>query len=102
MRKHSIPTRQVLLEMMDAPAEETYGFELVKKTGLPSGTVYPILRRFEDQGWVAARAEVIDPHARRPRHRIYYQLTPEGRSTARQAIGDHKAMLRSLSPGWAP
>lgn len=86
--------------MMEAPADETYGFELVKATGLPSGSVYPILRRLEDRGWLTAREEVIDPSARRPRHRVYYRLTAEGHRVAREATRDHAAALRSLSPGW--
>jgi PadR family transcriptional regulator PadR len=100
MRKHSIQTEQVFAAMMDAPADETYGFELVKATGLPSGSVYPILRRLEDRGWLIAREEAINPHARRPRHRVYYRLTAEGLRVAREATRDHTAALRSLSPGW--
>ena len=100
MRKHSIQTKQVFAALMDAPSDETYGFELVKVTGLPSGSVYPILRRLEDNGWVVAREEVIDPEARRPRVRIYYRLTGEGRRVARAATREHAAALRSLSRGW--
>ena len=29
-----------------------YGFDIMDFTGLPSGTVYPLLRRFEDHGLV--------------------------------------------------
>jgi PadR family transcriptional regulator PadR len=100
MRKHSIQTQQVFASMLDAPADETYGFALVKATGLPSGSVYPILRRLEDRGWVTAREQVIDPDARRPRSRVYYRLTAEGRRVARDATREHVAALRSLSPGW--
>lgn len=100
MRKHSIQTQQVFAVMMDAPSDETYGFQLVKATGLPSGSVYPILRRLEDRGWVTAREEVINPDAHRPRHRVFYRLTGEGRRVAREATREHAAALRSLSPGW--
>lgn len=100
MRKHSVPTQQVFAEMMDSPSEETYGFALVKATGLASGSVYPILRRLEDHGWITAREEVIDPTARRPRHRVYYRLTADGRRVAREAVRDNAVALRSLSPGW--
>ena len=100
MRKHSVPTRQVFVAMLDAPADETYGFELVKATGLPSGSVYPILRRLEDRGYVTAREEVIDAEARRPRQRVYYRLTAEGRRVAHNATREHTSALRSLNPGW--
>jgi PadR family transcriptional regulator PadR len=100
MRTRSIQTRQVLQALLDAPEGETYGFELVKVTGLPSGSVYPILRRLEDEKIVTAREEIIDPDVRRPRYRIFYQLTAEGRRVAREATHDKTKALRSLNPGW--
>lgn len=88
------------MAMLDAPSDETYGFALYKATGLPSGTIYPILRRLEDRGLVTAREQVIDAEARRPRQRVYYRLTSEGRRVAREATQEHAAALRSLSTGW--
>ncbi|MDQ3600926.1 MAG: PadR family transcriptional regulator [Actinomycetota bacterium] len=61
--------------------EECYGLELMRKTGLPSGTVYPILARLEDARWVVSRWE--NSAARGPRKRLY-QLTPTG---VREALG---------------
>jgi PadR family transcriptional regulator, regulatory protein PadR len=100
MRTRSIQTRQIFQALLDAPEDETYGFELVKVTGLPSGSVYPILRRLEDEKIITAREEVIDPNARRPRYRIFYRLTAEGRRVAREATREKSTALRSLNPGW--
>jgi PadR family transcriptional regulator PadR len=100
MRTRSIQTRQVFQALLDAPDDETYGFELVKVTGLPSGSVYPIMRRLEDEKIVTAREEVIDPNARRPRYRVFYRLTADGRRVAREATRDTSKALRSLNPGW--
>ena len=100
MRTQSIQTRQILQALIDAPNEETYGFELVKVTGLPSGSVYPILRRLEDEKIITAREEAIDPTARRPRYRIYYRLTSDGRRAAREATREKATALRHLNPGW--
>lgn len=100
MRTRSIQTRQIFQALLDAPEEETYGFELVKVTGLPSGSVYPILRRLEDEKLLSAREEMIDPSARRPRYRIFYRLTAEGRRVAREATREKATALRSLNPGW--
>lgn len=100
MRTRSIQTRQIFQALLDAPDEETYGFELVKVTGLPSGSVYPILRRLEDENIITAREEAIDPTARRPRYRIYYRLTADGRRVARAATREKSETLRSLNPGW--
>lgn len=100
MRRLTIQRRQLFQALLDARNQESYGFELVKVTGLKSGSVYPILRQLEDDGLVVAREESINPTARRPRYRIHYRLTPSGRTAAREAIRDKSAILRSLNAGW--
>jgi len=35
----------------------SYGFDIVDITGMPSGTVYPALRRLEDAGYLASKWE---------------------------------------------
>lgn len=71
-----------------------FGFDIMQVTGLPSGTIYPALRRLESLDLVTSDWE-RDLDARkkgRPRRR-YYTLTPAGRrelkeSEARvQAVG---------------
>lgn len=99
MRKPSIPTQQVFQALLDAPGE-TYGFELTKVTGLPSGTIYPILRRLEDEKLVSARQEVINDTAPRPRYRVFYRLTAEGERAANAATREQAPALRMLNPGW--
>src|SRR5687767_12452145 len=56
-----------------------YGFDILDATGLPSGTVYPILRRFEREGLVTSEweAEGVAQTEKRPARR-YYALTPDG------------------------
>jgi PadR family transcriptional regulator PadR len=56
-----------------------YGFDVMDATGLPSGTVYPMLRRLEKEGLVRARwedAATARDEQRPPRR--YYELTGEG------------------------
>ena len=56
-----------------------HGFDILDATGLPSGTVYPILRRLEHEGLAASRwenAKIAQEEQRPPRR--YYELTPEG------------------------
>lgn len=61
-----------------------YGFDLTRRTGLKSGSLYPILARMEAGGLVTSSWEEVDPAAEgRPRRR-YYQLTEDGAQTARQ------------------
>lgn len=56
-----------------------YGLDIVTRTGLPSGTVYPTLGRLKRSGLVKARWEDqrIAEREGRPRRR-YYELTPAG------------------------
>jgi DNA-binding PadR family transcriptional regulator len=56
-----------------------HGFDILDATGLPSGTVYPILRRLEQDGLASSRwenARVAQQEQRPPRR--YYVLTPDG------------------------
>jgi PadR family transcriptional regulator PadR len=99
-RKPSIPTRLVFQTLLDAPSQETYGFELAEATGLPSGTIYPILRRLEDRGLVESRWELVEARSQRRRRR-YYKLTGEGRRAAQEATVKERNALRLLAPGWA-
>lgn len=60
-------------------AGERYGFDILDATGLPSGTVYPILRRLEREDLVVAYWEdAAIAHAEQRPPRRYYELTPVG------------------------
>ena len=64
-----------------------YGLDVMDRTGLPSGTVYPTLGRLEKRGFVTGRWE-DEGAARaegRPRRR-YYRLTAAGSESLREAI----------------
>ncbi len=74
----SLQTLRVLEVFLDAPADELSGADVIKRGGLASGTLYPILFRLESAGWFVSRWEGIDPAAAgRPRRR-FYRLTPTG------------------------
>lgn len=64
-----------------------YGFDIMDVTGLPSGTVYPALRRLEQAGLVVSKWEEEDTarNDQRPA-RKYYKLTSAGRQTLFDAV----------------
>jgi DNA-binding PadR family transcriptional regulator len=64
-----------------------YGFDLMEVAALPSGTVYPLLRRLEARGLVSSRWEDQEESAvdGRPRRR-YYQVTAAGREALPAAL----------------
>jgi PadR family transcriptional regulator, regulatory protein PadR len=68
--------------------DRPYGLEVIERTGLPSGTVYPLLARLEGEGWVTSRWEAGDPGARGPRKR-FYEITVAGAESARAALAAH-------------
>jgi PadR family transcriptional regulator PadR len=63
-------------------AGHIYGFSVMEVTGLPSGTVYPAMRRLERDGLIVSRWErqAIADAEQRPL-RKYYKLTRNGRTT---------------------
>jgi PadR family transcriptional regulator, regulatory protein PadR len=83
----TLQVQLVLRAMLADPAGEWYGLQLCEETGLPSGTIYPIVARLEQLGWVASSWEDPSRHVAegRPRRR-YYRLTGEGATQAREAL----------------
>jgi PadR family transcriptional regulator, regulatory protein PadR len=75
---------QVLLH-----ADRTYGLEIIERTGLPSGTVYPLLARLEIEGWVTSYWETDDAGARGPRKR-FYEITVTGAENARTVLAGQR------------
>ncbi|WP_250037488.1 PadR family transcriptional regulator [Paractinoplanes maris] len=77
---------KVLAGLLAEPGAQRYGLELMQETGLPSGTLYPILARLERAGWVESRWEQIDPAAEGRPSRRYYVLTADGAVAARREV----------------
>ena len=72
-----------------------FGFDIMDVTSLPSGTVYPALRRLESLGLVRSDWET-DKDARdnaRPRRR-YYELTKTGREQLMEADARYRAVSK--------
>ena len=86
-------TYQTALVLEALAAGRHHGWDIMDATDLPSGTVYPILRRIEEEGLVRAKWE-RESEARREQRptRRYYELTPAGRHTTRRGRGRFRAM----------
>lgn len=85
------PQMRTLIEALAARAPQRWhGYELMKETGLMSGTVYPLLMRMTDQGLVEAQWCAPEQPGRPARHT--YRLTAAGLQLARDLAG----------PGTAP
>lgn|SRR5512142_5538 len=80
----------VLAALLADPEADRYGLDLMRATGHPSGTLYPMLVRLQRAGWVDARWEEVDAAVAGRPPRRYYRLTPDGAAAAREEL----AMLR--------
>ena len=75
-----------------------YGYTVIAVTGLPSGTVYPALRRLESDELVRSeweRQSTADAVLRPPRK--YYTLTPSGEA-ALEISRKRYPLLSKLAP----
>ncbi len=90
-RSLGITSLQILESIRDGVA---YGLDIVARTGMPSGTVYPTLGRLRKSGLVKARWEDqrVAEREGRPRRR-YYHLTADGA----QALAEGAARLVGLA-----
>jgi PadR family transcriptional regulator, regulatory protein PadR len=78
----SLQTLRVLESFLENVSEELAGADVQKRSGLASGTLYPILLRLESAGWFVSRWERVDPAAMgRPQRRLY-RFTPTGLARA--------------------
>ena len=76
-----------------------YGFDIMDILGLPSGTVYPALRRMEEAGLVESRWEKSQIAQRESRPaRKYYELTRAGRETLIAAAERYRLPDRMVAP----
>ncbi|MFF3911569.1 PadR family transcriptional regulator [Streptomyces sp. NPDC001848] len=80
-------------------SEGLYGLELSKMTGLPNGTLFPLLERLRQAGWVERHWEADEKAEAegRPRRR-FYRLTPRGAEHAPHALAAAAAARPRGSP----
>jgi PadR family transcriptional regulator PadR len=93
----TLASLKVLRVFLENPNQQLAGVEIQKLSGVATGTLYPIVLRFESAGWLNSKWEDIDPkEAGRPRRRFYW-LTGDGFARATEALSH----LGSEVPAWA-
>src|SRR5437870_6756 len=94
-------TAAMILHAIDAG--DGYGFSVMEMTGLPSGTVYPAMRRLERDGLIRSQLErqsIADSEQRPPRK--YYKLTRSGRTTLEASQKRYPLLARLAAPSEVP
>jgi DNA-binding PadR family transcriptional regulator len=99
--RHSHASLRVLRLFLENPEVRASGADISKVLKIPSGSLYPILFRYERAGWLQSEWEDADPTTvGRPRRRLY-KLSEMGADKATIVIQDLNTSF-SLEPKWAP
>jgi PadR family transcriptional regulator, regulatory protein PadR len=89
----------VLRVFVEDPERSQYGYDLMRRTGFPSGKLYPILARLVAAGWLTRQADAVESaEAGRPARR-HYRLDP--RCVARVRV-ELAALNQRLNPESSP
>ena len=92
--RRTYPLVQLALALSEDPLGRHWGYALMKRSGLRSGVLYPLLQRMLREGWMRDGWE--DPaeiDARRPPGR-YYELTDKGRRELGMVVADAESDAR--------
>src|SRR5688572_13211822 len=93
MSRNRRPSKQMLV-LLDALSAKTqqwrHGYDLMKETGLSSGTLYPLLMRMADKGLIEAEWREPALPGRPARH--VYRLTAAGIALAQETASPAAAV----------
>jgi len=75
-----------------------HGFDIMDATGLPSGTVYPILRRLDREGFLKSTWEkaLAAQREQRPPRR-YYEITGAGEAMLADAVERYRVLDQAVA-----
>ncbi|MBZ5633162.1 MAG: helix-turn-helix transcriptional regulator [Acidobacteriia bacterium] len=90
-------TRQtmLILSILMGNAEPLAGSKIANLSGLASGTLYPILIRLEEAGWIKSKWESPEETAPKPRRRLY-SVTGIGVQRARAEAAEWKPLVKAF------
>lgn len=88
------PLLKIIEAMLAEPTARYWGFDLMRATGLGSGTLYPAMARLENLEWLTSGW--AEPQAPGKPARRYYQLTHHGTQSARIAKAEAAAQGRKV------
>jgi len=79
--RFSRQTLTILEALLARPSDWHYGYAISCQSSIPSGTLYPILMRLDELGWLETKWEEAVP-----RGRHLYRLSGNGREWAREEL----------------
>ena len=88
---------EVLIQALLTHDDDLHGWAIMKATKRSGPTVYGILDRLEDMGWIEGSWENPGPDQASPRKRLY-RLTPTGEAGSRQILRERRPEALSRKP----
>lgn len=90
--------KSIVLKLL-AENDKMYGYEITRKVEelsegkikLTYGALYPVLHKLEKDGSLVTESQNVNN-----RTRIYYKLTPKGKSVAKEKIEELKEYMETL------
>ena len=90
--------KSIVLKLL-AENDKMYGYEITRmveelskgKIQLTYGALYPVLHKLEKDGNLVTESQIVNN-----RTRIYYKLTPKGKSVAKEKIAELKEYIETL------
>jgi DNA-binding PadR family transcriptional regulator len=92
-------TLDVLEVLLDHDDGQLYGLKIAKMIGRPTGSVFPILARLEQLGWVTSKWETAEQSASGSRRR-FYRLSGEGMASGRVLLDQRRPVRTGFR--WQP
>ena len=86
-------TLAVLAVLLTRPREWQHGLAIARATRLQSGTLYPLVMRLAENGYLEARWKPSNLPGRPPRHE--YRLTATGQALAVERLAGAQESVRS-------
>ncbi len=83
-RRSSPQTLALLAALLEQPRSWRHGYDLSAETDLKSGTLYPVLMRLSERGFLDSKWEPSEMPGRPPRR--MYRLTGKGVTFARDEL----------------
>jgi PadR family transcriptional regulator, regulatory protein PadR len=79
-----------LAVFVNNPSDQFSGIDICHKTGMKSGTVYPLLIKMEENGWLESEWEDIDPRKEGRPKRHFYKITRGGLIHGTKLLEKHR------------
>jgi PadR family transcriptional regulator PadR len=92
----TVPFLKIFSVFVNNPSEKYSGVDVCKETNLKSGTVYPMLIKLNENGWLTSEWEDIDPKKEKRPQRRFYRITRHGLLSGQKILAEHFPSMQGI------